>query len=82
MAEGRDIHLEANATGEDIQAMRNALHEHSVAAEIQARAIAELDARNLGLRQENANHQRQIAELSDGETFVTTDALVTKAVYI
>ena len=82
MAEARDIRLRANATDEDIQAMRNTLHEHTVTAEIQARTIAELDARNLGLPQENVNHQRQIAELSDGEAFVITDALVTKAVFI
>ena len=81
MAEARDIRLKANATDEDIQAMRNALHEHSVKAEIQARTTTELDARNLGLQQENADHQRRIAELSDGEAFVTTDALVTKAVF-
>ena len=83
MAEVRDIRFKTNATGEDVQAIRNALHEHSVAAEIQARAIAELDAHNLGLREENADYQRQIAELSDGETYlVTTDALVTEAMYI
>ena len=82
MAEARDIRLRANATDEDIKAMRNVLHEHSVTAEIQARTIAELDARNLGLQQGNADHQRRIAELSDGEAFVTTDALGTKAVFI
>lgn len=50
MAEARDIRLKANATDEDVQAMRDALHEHSVTAEIQARTFAELDARNLGRR--------------------------------
>ena len=83
MAEVRDIRFKTNATGEDVQAIRNVLLEHSVAAEIQARAIAELDAHNLGLRQENSDYQRQIAELSDGEVhLVTTDVLVTEAIYI
>ena len=83
MAEVRDIRVKANATGEDVQAIRNALNRHSVAAKIQARAIAELDAHNLGLRHENADYQRQIAEFSDGEAhFVTTDALITGTMYI
>ena len=80
MAEVRDIRVKTNATGEDVQAIRNALQEHSVAAEIQARTIAERDAQNINLQQENADYLRQIAELSNGEAHsVRTDALVTEA---
>ena len=88
MAEVRDIRLKANATGEDVQAIKNALHEHSVAAEnqahsIQARAIAERDAENLDLQQQNADYKRQITELSNGEAhLIMTDTLVTEAMYM
>ncbi len=83
MAEVRDIRVKAIATGEDVQAIRNALQEHSVTAEIQARAIAERDAQNFEVRQEHANYQKQIAELSDGKAHtVRTDAFVTEAMYM
>ena len=77
MAEVRDIRVK---TGEDVRAIRNALQERSVAAEIEARAIAERDAENFELRRENADYQRRIAELSNGEAYsVRTDALITEA---
>ena len=83
MAEVREMRVKANATGEDVQAIRNTLQERSAAAEIEARAIAERDAQNFELRQEIADYQRQIAELLDGEAFsVRTDALVTEAMYM
>ncbi len=76
MAEVRDIRVKTNATWEDVQAIRNALQGHSVAAEIQART-------NLGLQQEITDYRRQIAELTDGEAhLVTTNALVTETIYI
>ena len=67
MAESRDNCLKANAAGKDVQVLRNALHGHSVAAEIQARAIAERDAKNLDLQQQKADYKRQTTELSNGE---------------
>ena len=74
MAESRDNCLKANAAGEDVQVIRNALHEHGVAVEIQARAIAERDAKNLDLQQQNADYKTQITELSNGKARpVTTD---------
>ena len=79
MAEVREIRVKANATGEDVQAIKIALQKHSVAAEMQARAIAARDAENSDLQQQNAGYKRQITELSNGEAqSVLNDALVTE----
>ena len=77
MADGREMRLMAKVIAMGVQALGNALHEHIVAAETQ---ITELDARKLALQQENADLQRQLAELSPGEALLMNDALITKAV--
>ena len=67
MAEVRDIHMTVQATDDDVQAIRQVLQEHQIGAEGQARQIAEQNAQNYELRQENAAYQRRITELSNGK---------------